>query len=180
MCDFVRNDRGVSICEADEEAEIFYGSYHDNWRGRLWIRSVAAKTKKKEKKNIVCDVGFVWTCRHRLKYIITGAGTLVYCYNKKISTSHLCITNLSNSFHGCQIVIYFMETKWKSELLKTAPRYGNMIVLDSVKMSTLHRKILPLDHKAAVLILSCYTNINNIPRYIYIYICKEYFFFSLP
>lgn len=30
MCDFGRNDRRVSICEEDEEAEIFYGSCHDN------------------------------------------------------------------------------------------------------------------------------------------------------
>lgn len=64
----------------------------------------------------------------------------------------------------------FIETKRKSELLKAAPRYGNMTALDGVKMSTIHRKILPLDHKEPLLILSCYMNINNIPRYIYIYI----------
>jgi len=30
VCDFVRNNRRASICEADEEAERFYGSCHDN------------------------------------------------------------------------------------------------------------------------------------------------------
>ena len=30
VCDFVRNERRVSICEAGQEAEIFYGSCHDN------------------------------------------------------------------------------------------------------------------------------------------------------
>jgi len=39
-----------------------------------------------------------------------------------------------------------METKRKSQLLKTAPRYGNMIVLGGGKMSTIQRKTLPLDH----------------------------------
>jgi len=49
---------------------------------------------------------------------------------------------------------------------------ANVIATDGVKMSTIQRKTLPLDHKAALLILSCYMNINNIPRYIYI--CKQY------
>jgi hypothetical protein len=77
-----------------------------------------------------------------------------------------------------------METKRKSELLKTAPRYGNMIALDGIKMSTIQRKTLPLDHTAALLILLCYMNINNIPRYIYIYICiytyKQYLTETMP
>jgi len=47
-----------------------------------------------------------------------------------------------------------------------------MIALDGVKMSIIQRKSLPVDHKAALLILSCYMNINNIPSYIYIY--KQY------
>jgi len=38
---------------------------------------------KQREEKIVCYVGFVWTCRHRLKYIKTGDGMLVYCYNKK-------------------------------------------------------------------------------------------------
>jgi hypothetical protein len=35
VCDFVLSNRRVSICEADEEAEIFYGSCHDNSREHL-------------------------------------------------------------------------------------------------------------------------------------------------
>jgi hypothetical protein len=53
VCDFVRNDRRVRICEVDEGVEIFYGSCHDNWREHLWIRSVSARTEKQKRKLFV-------------------------------------------------------------------------------------------------------------------------------
>jgi hypothetical protein len=84
VCYFVRNDRRVSICEVDEEEGIFYALCHANWREHLWTRCVLAK--QENKKKIVCDAGFVWTCRHGLKflkYIKTGDETLVYSCNKK-------------------------------------------------------------------------------------------------
>jgi len=89
----------VILCEITEELAFLK---RINWREHLWIRSVAAKTEKKEGL-------WRWIClegRHLLKYIKTGDGTLVYCYNKKISTNYLCIINLSNSLDGCQFVIY--------------------------------------------------------------------------